>query len=183
VALCQLRRRYIPRGASNIVLAATNCISSSKLVRWSCVAAMVCSIQACAPFMIISTWQGRGILLQGQVGNVSQYNPLDLFSPDPAGQRRALAALLRSPQNNLCVHIHGTRTSPRSPVAADLDLHDCWPELHAALQVVCPVAPDVVPAEYFISLIVVRARWPSRNISAPLQCHMPVRYMSTAQTI
>lgn len=40
-------------------------------------------------------------MLQGKTAKLSTYDPLDLFSGDPARVAAALQALLREPQNNL----------------------------------------------------------------------------------
>jgi hypothetical protein len=48
-------------------------------------------------------------LARGNVVVVSAYDPLDLFSGEPARMRRALAALAATPQNNWRVWRHGER--------------------------------------------------------------------------
>lgn len=47
---------------------------------------------------IIKLWL---VLLQGKIHRVSCYDPLDLFSDDPARQMFALESLVADPQNNL----------------------------------------------------------------------------------
>jgi Inositol-pentakisphosphate 2-kinase len=99
-------------------------------------------------------------MVQGQVEAKSLYNPLDLYGPDPAAQRRAVGALLRSPQNNLVVHVRGARSLPLRPVNADLDLQHSWPDLHAVLVSMGPA--DMAPAELLTDLVLVRT-WSLRH--------------------
>ena len=51
------------------------------------------------------------LLLQGSIAACSAYDPCDLFSGDPQRLRRALAALLAHPQNNLLLFLDGQQQS------------------------------------------------------------------------
>jgi len=59
-------------------------------------------------------------LEQGLIGRRSAYDPLDLFSNDPNRMRKALEALMDSPQNNLAVFLRGIRV-PCEETAGGLD--------------------------------------------------------------
>lgn len=59
-------------------------------------------------------------LEQGLIDRRSAYDPLDLFSSDPNRMRKALEALMDSPQNNLALFLGGIRV-PREVTARCLD--------------------------------------------------------------
>lgn len=46
-------------------------------------------------------------MLQGKIGRISTYSPLDFFSGDAARLHAALLALLEQPQNNARLHMNG----------------------------------------------------------------------------
>lgn len=52
-------------------------------------------------------------MLQGKVDSISAYEPQDLFSGNARKMQQALHCLLRSPQNNIAVHI--TDDGPTQP--------------------------------------------------------------------
>ncbi len=85
--------------------------------------------------------------VQGAITGLSDYDPLDLFSMDPGRMRRAIAALLDSPQNNLRVFRDGRPLPFRcdaarsayicSPRSKQLHLSDPTVGHHNALIVYC----------------------------------------------
>jgi hypothetical protein len=72
-------------------------------------------------------------LARGNVVVVSAYDPLDLFSGEPARMRRALAALAATPQNNWRVWRGGARLAAVPALAADGSAADTLDALCEAL--------------------------------------------------
>ena len=66
--------------------------------------------------------QHLSLHMQGAIPRLSEYDPLELFSMDPDRMRRAVAALLDSPQNNLRVFRDG-RPLPFRCCSVSLRLH------------------------------------------------------------
>lgn len=91
------------------------------------------------------------IALQGKIEVISAYDPPNLYNTDGNLQRRAVAALLRSPQNNLRMHVDGVPASTREVCAS---MRFSAPEAHAASE---PVTESHVENQ-LIDVIVVRPR-------------------------
>mmetsp|Transcript_692 Transcript_692/g.1608 ORF Transcript_692/g.1608 Transcript_692/m.1608 type:complete len:409 (-) Transcript_692:15-1241(-) len=49
---------------------------------------------------------------QGKIDSMSEYDPIQLFSADPALKLKALQALFKSPQNNLAVYVNSLKVFP-----------------------------------------------------------------------
>jgi hypothetical protein len=93
-------------------------------------------------------------IVQGNVVNANEYDPVDLFSGDAGRVRKALHALLESPQNNMRVLINGEQVASDYSEASKPDLlavaSALFPQVHGMLS-----TPDA--AELVVDVLAVRS--------------------------
>ena len=83
------------------------------------------------PLVLITRPDKQVQCMQGKVSRHSSYNPLDLYSTDPARMQHPLQALLACPQNNLKLFLDG-RPVPLSDDASCM--HQIAAAVHQAFQ-------------------------------------------------